>query len=95
MTGGGDLSALSFEQLVEALESITRQMAAGDIGIEAVADLYEEAGRLHAEASDRLDGVRRRIEGLASGGDGDGAGDGDGGGGGPGDSARGGGHSLA
>jgi len=65
MTGGGDLSALSFEQLVEALESITRQMAAGDIGIEAVADLYEEAGRLHAEASDRLDGVRRRIEGLA------------------------------
>ena len=36
MTGGGDLSALSFEELVEALESITRQMAAGDIGIEAV-----------------------------------------------------------
>ena len=72
MTGGGDLSALSFEQLVEALESITRQMAAGDIGIEAVADLYEQAGRLHGEASDRLDGVRRRIEALA--GEGDGAG---------------------
>ena len=69
MTGGGDLSALSFEQLVEALESITRQMAAGDIGIEAVADLYEQAGLLHAEASDRLDGVRRRIEGLAGTGD--------------------------
>jgi len=63
-TGGDDLSALSFEQLVDALEAITRQMAAGDIGIEAVADLYEEAGRLHAEASDRLEGVRRRLEGL-------------------------------
>jgi exodeoxyribonuclease VII small subunit len=67
--GGDDLAALSFEQLVEALEAITRQMAAGDIGIEAVADLYEQAGRLHAEASDRLDGVRRRIEALAGEGD--------------------------
>jgi len=64
---GEDLGALSFEELLEALEAITRQMAAGDIGIEAVADLYEEAGRLHAEASDRLDRVRRRIEGLAGG----------------------------
>jgi len=62
---GEDLGALSFEELLEALEAITRQMAAGDIGIEAVADLYEEAGRLHAEASDRLDRVGRRIEGLA------------------------------
>lgn len=69
MTGGplipDDLSPLSFEQLVEGLESITRRMAAGDIGIEAVADLYEQAGRLHAEAIDRLERVRRRIEGLA------------------------------
>ena len=70
---GDDLADFSFEQLVEALEAITRQMAAGDIGIEAVADLYEEAGRLHAEASRRLDGVRRRIEVLA--GEGDGAAD--------------------
>ena len=76
--GGDDLAALSFEQLVEALEAITRQMAAGDIGIEAVADLYEQAGRLHAEASDRLDGVRRRIEALAGGGDREGDGEGDG-----------------
>ena len=60
-----DLSAVSFEALVERLEAITRQMATGDIGIEAVADLYEEAGRLHAEATERLDRVRRRIEGLA------------------------------
>jgi exodeoxyribonuclease VII small subunit len=59
-----DLSALSFEQLVERLEVLTRQMAAGDIGIEAVADLYEEAGRLHAEASGRLDRVRDRIADL-------------------------------
>ncbi len=59
-----DLGALTFEQLVERLEAITRQMAAGDIGIEAVADLYEEAGRLHQEATDRLERVKRRIEVL-------------------------------
>jgi exodeoxyribonuclease VII small subunit len=59
---GEDLSALTFEQLLERLEGITRRMAAGDIGIEAVTDLYEEAGRLHAEATDRLERVRRRLE---------------------------------
>ena len=31
-----DLSGLTFEQLLERLEGITRRMAAGDIGIEAV-----------------------------------------------------------
>ena len=41
-------------------------MAAGDIGIEEVADLYEEAGRLHAAAAERLDNVRRRIDALAT-----------------------------
>ena len=57
-----DLSELTFEQLLERLEGITRRMAAGDIGIEAVTDLYEEAGRLHAEANERLERVRRRLE---------------------------------
>lgn len=57
-----DLSGLTFEQVLERLEGITRRMAAGDIGIEAVTDLYEEAGRLHAEATERLERVRRRLE---------------------------------
>ena len=57
-----DLSGLTFEQVLERLEGITRRMAGGDIGIEAVTDLYEEAGRLHAEATERLERVRRRLE---------------------------------
>ena len=61
---GAELDALSYEQLVERLESIVSRMAAGDIGIEEVADLYEEAGRLHAAATERLERVRRRVEGL-------------------------------
>jgi len=63
-----DLSKLSFEALLDLLEQMTRQMAAGDIGIEAVADLYEQAGRLHAEAADRLERVRRRLGTLTEGG---------------------------
>jgi exodeoxyribonuclease VII small subunit len=57
-----DLSGLTFEQVLERLEGITRRMAAGDIGIEAVTDLFEEAGRLHGEATERLERVRRRLE---------------------------------
>jgi exodeoxyribonuclease VII small subunit len=62
----GDLAALTYEQLLEALEGLVHRMAAGDIGIEEVADLYERAGRLHAEASARLERVRARIEGLVA-----------------------------
>jgi len=62
---GEDLAGLTFEQLLERLEDITRRMAAGDIGIEAVTDLYEKAGRLHAEAAERLETVRRRLDALA------------------------------
>ena len=64
---GEDLAGLTFEQLLERLEDITRRMAAGDIGIEAVTDLYEKAGRLHAEAAERLERVRRRLDALAEG----------------------------
>ena len=64
-----DLDRLTYEQLVEALEVLTNRMAAGDIGIEEVADLYERAGRLHAAASDRLAQVRARIEALTEDGD--------------------------
>jgi exodeoxyribonuclease VII small subunit len=60
-----DLDALTYEQLVEALEGITTKMAEGDIGIEEVAELYERAGQLQEHAAARLERVRERIEGLA------------------------------
>ena len=56
--------SMSYEQLVEALERVTNRLASGDLGIEDAADLYEEAGRLHALATERLEKVRERIEGL-------------------------------
>ena len=55
---------MTYEQLVERLEAITGQMASGDIGIERAAELYEEAGRLHALAAERLARVQQRVEQL-------------------------------
>ena len=61
-----DLEQLSFEELVAALEGLTDRLASGQIGIEEAADLYEQAERLHAAASDRLARVQARIEALGS-----------------------------
>ena len=71
MSGASPDDAKTFEQLLEELEAMTRQMAAGDIGIEAAAALYERAGELHARAAERLARVQERIERLAGADDGD------------------------
>jgi exodeoxyribonuclease VII small subunit len=56
----------TFEELMTALEAVTERLAAGDLGIEAAADLYAEAERLHALASDRLASVQARVEALTT-----------------------------
>ena len=61
---GEDMDEYTFEQLVEELELLTDRMAAGDIGIEEAADLYEQAQQLHALAEERLRRVQERIEQL-------------------------------
>ncbi len=66
---GGDSVAgaeRTFEELMEELEAITEKLAAGDLGIEAAADLYERAEKLHAQAAERLAAVRFRVERLAA-----------------------------
>lgn len=61
-----DVDDRSFEELVAELEAVTEQLAGGELGIEAAADLYERAERLHALASQRLAQVQERIERLRS-----------------------------
>jgi exodeoxyribonuclease VII small subunit len=56
----------SFEELMAELESVTERLAAGDLGIEAAADLYERAEKLHALATERLTQVKARVEGLGA-----------------------------
>jgi exodeoxyribonuclease VII small subunit len=64
MTETGDLAALSYEQLVEMLEDLTRRIASGEVGIEEASELYERAGLIHRLAAERLAQVRARIERL-------------------------------
>lgn len=64
---GADPAAMTFEQLVAALEALTTRMASGDIGIEEAAELYEQAQHLHALAAGRLARVQERIDRLAAG----------------------------
>ncbi len=59
-----ELGALSFEALLEKLESLVGQLSSGEVGIEDAADLYEQAGRVYAEAKSRLDAVQARIDAL-------------------------------
>ncbi|PZS18998.1 MAG: exodeoxyribonuclease VII small subunit [Acidimicrobiales bacterium] len=61
---GAAMESLTYEQLVDSLEDLARRMAAGDVGIEEAAELYEQAGLIHRLASERLERVRRRIEDL-------------------------------
>ncbi|HVE46210.1 MAG TPA: exodeoxyribonuclease VII small subunit [Acidimicrobiales bacterium] len=63
--GDGDVSSMTYEQLVDALEQLTSRMADGDVGIEEAVDLYERAGHLHAQATERLARIQDRIERLA------------------------------
>jgi exodeoxyribonuclease VII small subunit len=56
----------TFEELMSELEAVTERLAVGDLGIEAAADLYAEALRLHALASERLAQVQARVEALTS-----------------------------
>ena len=60
----GPLGSLTFEELLAALELVTGRLANGDLGIEAAADLYEQAELLHTAASERLAAVEARIERL-------------------------------
>jgi exodeoxyribonuclease VII small subunit len=62
-----DYDSMTFEELLGALEALCRRMADGEVGIEEAAALYEEAGRLHAMAHERLERVRERIERLDAG----------------------------
>ena len=59
--------AMSYEELVEALERLTERMADRDVGIEEAVDLYERAGRLEELARERLRRVQERIGALPDG----------------------------
>jgi exodeoxyribonuclease VII small subunit len=64
MTDAEALNRLTYEELVEMLEDLTRRIASGEVGIEEASELYERAGAIHRLAAERLTHVRARIERL-------------------------------
>lgn len=56
---------MTYEELVEALEELTRRIADDRTGIEEAAQLYQRAQRLKVLAQERLDSVAERV-GLLS-----------------------------
>lgn len=60
----GPLESLTFEQILGLLETVTNRLANGELGIEAAADLYEQAEILHAAAQARLAAVEARLASL-------------------------------
>lgn len=60
----GGAERRTFEQLLAELEAVTDRLAGGELGIEAAAEQYERAERLHAEATTRLAEVRDRVDKL-------------------------------
>ena len=61
-----DLSALTYEQLIERLEQLTTEMSSSSVGIETVSSLYEEAERVKNEAELRIAKVREQVEKLTA-----------------------------
>ena len=67
---GTDLSQMSFEQALKALEEIVRRLESGDVPLEESIDLYERGEQLRKHCQARLDAAQARIEKIVAGPDG-------------------------
>ena len=66
----GDISALSFEDALRALEQIVTQLERGDVPLDESISLYERGEQLRAACQKRLDAAQARIEKIVTGADG-------------------------
>lgn len=62
---GRDDDERTFEELMAELEQVTDLLAAGEVGIEAAAQMYERAQQLHSLAAQRLAAVQEKVERLS------------------------------
>jgi len=71
---GTDLSQMSFEQALRALEDVVRRLETGEVPLEESIDLYERGEQLRKHCQARLDAAQARIEKIVAGPDGKAAG---------------------
>ena len=69
-----ELSAMSFEDALRALEDIVRQLEGGDVPLDQSITLYERGEALRRHCQARLDAAQARIERIVAGPDGQPAG---------------------
>jgi exodeoxyribonuclease VII small subunit len=69
-----DISAMSFEQALAALEAIVQQLERGDVPLDQSITLYERGEALRAACQQRLDAAQARIERIVTAADGRAAG---------------------
>jgi exodeoxyribonuclease VII small subunit len=67
---GQDLSRMSFEEALLALEGIVQQLERGDVPLDQSISLYERGEALRLACQQRLDAAQARIEKIVTGADG-------------------------
>ncbi|MEP2235320.1 MAG: exodeoxyribonuclease VII small subunit [Alteripontixanthobacter sp.] len=69
-----DISQLTFEDALKALEELVRRLESGDVPLDESIDLYERGEKLRKHCQKRLDAAQMRIEKIVTGPDGKAAG---------------------
>jgi exodeoxyribonuclease VII small subunit len=67
---GQDLSRMTFEEALVALEGIVQQLERGDVPLDQSISLYERGEALRLACQQRLDAAQARIEKIVTGADG-------------------------
>nr|WP_137678522.1 exodeoxyribonuclease VII small subunit [Parerythrobacter lutipelagi] len=62
-----DLSELTFEQALGALEDVVRRLESGDVPLDESIDLYERGETLRKHCQERLNSAQARIEKIVQG----------------------------
>ncbi len=65
-----DLTALSFEDALRALEDVVRKLESGEVPLDDSISLYERGEQLRKHCQARLDAAQQRIERIVGGPDG-------------------------
>ena len=65
-----DISQMSFEDALRALEDVVRKLESGDVPLDESIDLYERGEALRMHCQKRLDAAQARIEKIVAGPDG-------------------------
>jgi exodeoxyribonuclease VII small subunit len=68
--GTSDISQMSFEEALRALEDVVRRLESGEVPLDDSIDLYEQGEKLRQHCQARLDAAQARIEKIVAGPDG-------------------------